>query len=296
MAPYLNLRNIGSGMAEEEETCLTVVPDRDSVLGRFGDRLPAADPSKVPVWRMNEAQIGWLLGTGSFASVHAVTNKSHSEQEATENSDVQEHTNSAQDSKYKYCEFATNNKFALKRLRKDVVQDYQLCKAAVVDLLFEFEVLSRLPPHRNVIRLIARSENFLAEPEKGFLVVEQLQDTLKRRLSDWARISENTNKSPSSPFSSLLLLSSKRSKKLRETQQKRIQASANGIAEGLKFLHSQKIVFRDLKPDNVAFAVDGTVKLLDFGLAKPFDQAAEDQDRKLTGNAGTLRYMAPGKF
>ena len=40
------------------------------------------------------------------------------------------------------------------------------------------------------------------------------------------------------------------------------------IAEGLEFAHEQGIVHRDLKPANVMLRPDGTVKLLDFGLAK----------------------------
>eukprot|EP00933_Yihiella_yeosuensis_P040904 TRINITY_DN35315_c0_g1_i1.p1 TRINITY_DN35315_c0_g1~~TRINITY_DN35315_c0_g1_i1.p1 ORF type:complete len:1075 (-),score=210.90 TRINITY_DN35315_c0_g1_i1:93-2954(-) len=68
---------------------------------------------------------------------------------------------------------------------------------------------------------------------------------------------------------------------------------ASQIAEGLAFLHSQRVVHRDLKSMNVLLDVQGSAKICDFGLAHQMCVESTHIARKLDGEGGSPRYMAP---
>ena len=74
------------------------------------------------------------------------------------------------------------------------------------------------------------------------------------------------------------------------------------IAAALEAAHERGIVHRDLKPANITLTPDGKVKVLDFGLAKAFQQehslTLSNSSRLIHASVpgvilGTAAYMSP---
>jgi len=95
------------------------------------------------------------------------------------------------------------------------------------------------------------------------------------------------------------------SKDMRKQMQKEMYLErltvAYDIASAFRFLHSKRLVYRDIKSANIGFDVRGDIKIFDFGLCKelpttPVTDAGTRETGplyKLTSRTGSRPYMAP---
>jgi serine/threonine protein kinase len=205
---------------------------------------------------------------------------------------------------------------------------------ALEDLHTEARLLSKLH-HPNVVRLLAvgsDSSSSSSNRSNYFLVLERLDKTLMDMIREWkeerqqrqidcmtqeeeSMVVTTTNHGPGRRLGAGLLAARLFSRRHNKTSSSsshhnhhrhrrpplltRILDVAVMIAQGLEYVHSQRMVHRDVKPGNVGFDSNGVVKLLDFGLAREImDENSPSSSTSLSASHlkhayGTPRYMAP---
>lgn len=219
--------------------------------------------------------------------------------------------------------------YALKHLHPQVTIKQREFTASAIDLVLEAKILGCLD-HPNIIKLFGVTKGSVSTvfQTKGyFLLLDRLHGTLEDKMKVWhqkEKLLEKDSTERSNSFSvssgnprqnsgvrgsrrsadSNMLAadalaadalaavfdaacntSSLRTKMVEE----RLSTVAVDVCQGMEYLHRHKIIFRDLKPSNVGFTLEGTAKIFDFGLARE----VLDDGRRMTGNTGSLRYMAP---
>jgi serine/threonine protein kinase len=143
----------------------------------------------------------------------------------------------------------------------------------MLDLINEAKVLSHIS-HKNIISFYGISPGLIGVPScqdgtndplptiaLAYLLLEPLEQTLDKYIAA-CNLEENSLKNTLSRWST-----DRKNKNLF----KRLENSVEGIVDGMVYLHQQGVVHLDLKPGNIGFSGDGTVKIFDFGFAKRID-------------------------
>lgn len=158
---------------------------------------------------------------------------------------------------YRGIDTVTGDRVAIKQLRSEII-------AKTPDILVRFqregEVLRKLQ-HPNIIAGLDAVEH----DDRHYLIMEYV---------------------PGGSLRDLML-------ELDPIPLERTLSIALELADALSRAHHLDVIHRDIKPDNVLIADDGTPRLTDFGVARIGDSTRMTQDGTVVG---TVSYLAPEGF
>ena len=177
----------------------------------------------------------------------------------------------------------------MKTLRSDL-PDIERAKG-VVDLVIEAKFLSELQ-HMHIITMegMAMDTNDSSDmnlSKNNFVILEKLVQTLDIKMKLWDDLVLDAESWSIFFFGYCC----KNESILHSLWLERLIVMRD-IASAMQYLHAKNIVYRDLKPDNIGFDINGIVKIFDFGLAKTLndDIRTEDGLFKLTGCTGSVSF------
>lgn len=248
----------------------------------------------IPKFSMEELSLGRILGKGGFGTVTEIRTiqctdncvRSGPAASSHDGHDVKDQE--LQDKKFiaDHCiRDGGDSRYCIKALSPDVIADKILFVQGVTDMATETMFLSAIS-HPHIVTMRAFGANGMLKPNY-FIVLDRLYDTLEARIPKW-RVQSKRAKS---------VVNKMRRKsigKLDELMETKLRY-AYDLTGAFEYLHKKGLVYRDLKPENVGFNIRDDIVLFDFGLAREIQDGDKVTDNtwKLTGETGSLRYMAP---
>tara|TARA_B100000795_G_scaffold15169_1_gene10278 strand:- start:1158 stop:2096 length:939 start_codon:yes stop_codon:yes gene_type:complete len=248
---------------------------------RGAEALHLLEQPACPTIGWDELQMGQLLGKGAFCSAYAVTvSKQRHYFSSIDDRNLKEEAHAES---FARCAAGQDQDLPFQACCKVLLPEHKHSVLAAADMRREAVLLSHLR-HVHVMGALLHG---VTPGGDTFLVMPVLASTLAAALPR--------------PVEEVGLF--KRRAQIKAWPLVRAVRCAVQLGRALRYCHREAfpgcaVLHRDLKPDNVGLTIGGDVVLFDFGLAKiasPCEagEPATQRGPKLTGQTGSLRYMAP---
>jgi len=256
-----------------------------------------------PRFKRSELGLGRVLGRGGFCIVHEIRTFNLEANSPLDNKDDDGVVFDEEEDEYGELRYdggilvqdrkfmsrrclrqGNHSRYAIKTLGEDCLTDPERFVGGVIDLAVESRFLAVIR-HPNIIKMRAVSDG---NPyDRGFFVVlDRLYATLTMKIAGWKKQKEKSK--------GLGKMFDIKGKKKKRNWSDRLVVVYD-LSTALEYLHNHRVMYRDLKPDNIGFDVRGDVKIFDFGLAREFPSTGRlaNGTYAMSGKTGSLRYMAP---
>lgn len=291
-----------------DEACRLARRSSDDFSDTYGD---SALDSIAP-FENDEVQLGpKAVGSGSFASVYPIKGfnlRAHGSKNFLGVS-ITDYTEEQVKKRERIAISVDNGaKYVMKSLKdklEDSVHEKQLFLESAQDIVTEAEMLAAFS-HPNIIKLhgiiASRHDSFAEGPSAFFIILERLESTLDGKIEEWKKHHSFNRRASFTSLRSSLSSSMIQDNKVKAEKSSSSDGGsldsrlrmATSLADAIQYLHSQDVIFNDLKPENIGLDRRGNIKLFDFGLAKFMPKDGDSyKDVYEMDMAGTPRYAAP---